>query len=200
MNWDERYQTGDYMPREYPSSLLRNSIEWLPEGRALDIATGTGRNALYLAKQSYDVDAIDISKTAIEIAQKKATEQNLRVNWISADLSEYDFPKNSYDVIVGSFYYDLNVLSELIDALKQGGVLLYEHHLQPSNIADRGPESNRLRFRSNELLQMCLNLTILDYRERVRIFDSGDRAGESAQVATIIARNDRGEEMWYPPE
>lgn len=49
-NWNERYRTDEFQPPDAPSPLLRQAVGSLPEGRALDIATGTDRNALFLAE------------------------------------------------------------------------------------------------------------------------------------------------------
>ncbi|MBF8266363.1 MAG: putative pyridine nucleotide-disulfide oxidoreductase, class II, partial [Dehalococcoidia bacterium] len=59
--WEQKYKGGEYTPNDNPSALL---VEWLPNiprGRALDVATGMGRNALFLAQQGFAVDAVDIS-------------------------------------------------------------------------------------------------------------------------------------------
>ncbi|MBI5747375.1 MAG: methyltransferase domain-containing protein [Nitrospirae bacterium] len=65
-DWDTRYLTGDYSPAKEPSRLLAQLLTLLPKGRALDIACGEGRNAIFLAKSGYEVDAVDISSVALE--------------------------------------------------------------------------------------------------------------------------------------
>lgn len=197
-DWDDRYQTGSYSPRSYPSDLLVKNAEWLPQGRALDLATGAGRNALYLANRGYDVDAIDISSTALDIARTQADERSLDVNWIRADIEEDDLPDTAYDVIVVSFYLT-GRLRDLKNRLTPGGVLLYEHHVRSTDPVDRGP-SDQYRFSSNELLRACLDLTVLRYTESTRIFESGDRAGQDAAIASLVAQNSPGGALSYPPE
>lgn len=195
--WDERYRTGEYSPRDEPSKLLSEEIEWLPDGRALDIATGTGRNARFLAEHGYEVDAVDISAEALERARKSATERGIDVNWIQADLSDFQVQEEAYDLVHVSFYHDLNLIPELKDGLRPGGVLTFEHHLQPASLADRGPSSNRYRLRSNDLLRACLDLTVLDYRERMRAFKHSE---DTVLVASIIARNGYAGGLRYPAE
>lgn len=199
-HWDERYRSGGYTPREYPSDLLSENVDWFPDGRALDLATGTGRNALFLAEQGYTVDAVDISEEALATARENADKRDVDVTWVQADLSEYDVPAETYDIVNVSFYYDLNLLAELKEALTPGGVLVYEHHLRPASLPDRGPSSDQYRFRSNDLLQACLDLTVLDYRERMRVFERGERAGQTAAIASIIARKPLDDCDTYPPE
>jgi SAM-dependent methyltransferase len=173
-NWNERYRSGEFQPPESPSPLLRNAIDSLPHGRALDIATGTGRNALFLAECGYEVDAIDISDEALALARDHAAERSVSVNWIHADIGDYCLPKQAYDVVVVNFYTVLQRLPDIKDALAAGGVLLYEHHLRSANPVERGPSTDRHRFRSNDLLRSCLDLTILHYEEKTRV-DDGKR-------------------------
>ena len=192
-NWNERYRTGEFQPPEIPSPLLKNAVDSLPQGRALDIATGTGRNALFLAEQGYEVDAIDISDEALTIARDHAAERSLEVNWIQADIDDYCFPERTYDVVMVNFYTLSHRLPDVKEALAADGVLLYEHHLRSTDPVERGPSSDRYRFRSNDLLHSCLDLTILHYEEKIRVED-----GREAAIMTLIGRNSLGGTQEYP--
>ena len=70
--WNERYTSGAYAARTHPTQLLADWIDQLPRGRALDVACGAGRNALYLAEHGYAVDAVDISSVALDRARAAA--------------------------------------------------------------------------------------------------------------------------------
>lgn len=191
--WNEKYDDPEFELPEDPIPELERRIETLPDGRALDVATGTGRNALYLAEQGYDVDAVDVSDEALGLARKRATERNVDVDWIRADLEEFELESGAYDVITVSFFAALEHLPELKEALAPGGVLVYEHHLRSADGVEIGPSSDRYRYRSNDLLRACLDLTILHYEERVRTVTDG-----SAAVATVVARNSSGGSQSYP--
>lgn len=193
--WEERYQTGEYDPREEPSPLLRRYVDWLPDGQALEIATGTGRNALFLAENGYDVQGVDVARSALERARERAAEQGLSeaTEWIQADIDEFDLPAATYDVIVVTYYYNFDRLPDLKDALAPGGVLVYEHHLRTTDDVDRGPSGDRYRMRSNDLLRACLDLTILHYEETTRGED------RRASIASLLARNSSGGRQSYPP-
>lgn len=192
--WDERYRSDDYTPREYPSPTLRACVDWLPDGRALDLATGAGRNALFLAESGYDVDAVDAAGAALERGEAAAADRGVEVDWIRADLDDYDFPQGAYDVVTCSFYVNLDRLPDVKEALAPGGVLVYEHHLRSREPVDRGPSTDRYRLRSNDLLRACLDLTVLRYEETVRTVD-----GRTAAVASLVARNTAGGRQSYPP-
>ncbi|MFB6097023.1 MAG: class I SAM-dependent methyltransferase [Haloferacaceae archaeon] len=191
--WNERYASGEYDPREYPSPLLEEHVDWHPTGRALDVATGQGRNALFLAERGYDVDAIDVAPAALETARARADERGVDVAWIAADVDDYAFPAGEYDVITVSFFAALDRLPDLKEALAPDGVLLYEHHLRTTEPVERGPSGDRYRLRSNDLLRACLDLTVLRYDESTREVD-GDRAA----VASLVARNTHGGTQAYP--
>lgn len=192
--WNERYRDETFQLPTEPSRPLREFADAIPDGRALDVATGNGRNALFLADEGYEVDAVDVSGVALAEARDRAMEFDPRghVNWIQADLDTYRLPEATYDVVAVSFYTALDLLPELKEALAPGGVLCYEHHLR-SPEADRGPSDDRHRFRSNDLLRAALDLTVLHYEETTRVED-----GRTTAVATLVARNTSGGSQTYP--
>jgi SAM-dependent methyltransferase len=169
--WDERFRRGEYPTDPDPAALLARWVDRFPDGRALDVATGTGRNAVFLAERGYEVDALDRSRTGLEITAERARDRGVadRLNPIRADLTEYAFRADAYDVVTISFYRAVDRLPDVRDALTDGGVLFVEHHLRTTDDVDLGPSGDRYRFATNELLRACLDLTVLHYeagRER----------------------------------
>ncbi|MXV62374.1 methyltransferase domain-containing protein [Natronorubrum sp. JWXQ-INN-674] len=191
--WNEKYSDVEFELPDDPIPELERRLTTLPDGRALDVASGTGRNALFLAEHGYDVDAVDISDAALEQGRRRADERGVDVNWIRSDLNEFDLATAEYDVITVSFFAALEHLPDLKDALAPGGVLVYEHHLRSSDRIEIGPSSERHRYRSNDLLRACLDLTILSYEERRRPV-----VGGIAAVTTLVARNSSGGAQSYP--
>lgn len=166
--WNERYADEGREPPTEPAEVLAEYADGLPGSRALDVATGGGRNAIFLADRGYTVDAIDVSEEGLRIARERADERGVvdEIEFVRADVEEYEFSQGVYDVIVVARYYSLNALPALKRALAPGGVLLYEHRLQPP-----GDDTHRFRFRSNDLLRACLDLRIVSYEEPVEITD-----------------------------
>ncbi|KYH26194.1 50S ribosomal protein L3 glutamine methyltransferase [Halalkalicoccus paucihalophilus] len=177
-HWNERYRERE--PPTEPSDLLREWIDDLPEGRALDVATGGGRNAIFLAGHDYAVDAIDVSEEGLGIARERAEDRGLseRIEFVRSDVEDHDFPAAVYDVIVVSHYYSLNALPGFKRALAPGGVLLYEHRLHPP-----GDGSHTFRFRPNDLLRATLDLRVVRYEEPMEIT-------EDATDIRLVARKD----------
>jgi SAM-dependent methyltransferase len=191
--WNEKYADESVTLPDEPIPELERRIAILPDGRALDVATGTGRNARFLAAHGYDVDAVDVSDKGLELARERARREGVDVNWIRADLADFEFASDAYDVITVSFFAALELLPALKEALAPGGVLVYEHHLRSADPIEVGPSSDRYRYRSNDLLRGCLDLTILHYEERVRTVIGG-----SAAVVTVVGRNSSGGAQSYP--
>src|SRR3990170_7335876 len=78
--WDERYRAREAVPERGPAAFLVENLHLLPgRGRALDVAMGSGRNALFLAAQGYDVTGIDISPAAVERCREEAERLGCRV-------------------------------------------------------------------------------------------------------------------------
>ncbi len=84
-DWDKRYRNGEHATKE-PSPLLRTAIKSLKPGRALDVACGVGRHAIFLAEHGWQVVAVDASRVGIEVLQQRAREAGLTVEARVADL------------------------------------------------------------------------------------------------------------------
>ncbi|MFB6235911.1 MAG: class I SAM-dependent methyltransferase [Halopenitus sp.] len=199
-SWDERFRDGAYPERPEPSPVLRHYVDSISDdpgpGRALDVATGTGRNAVFLAAQGYEVDALDSSAEGLRIAREHADARDVAsdCNWIQADATEYAYPENEYDVVTISFFKSLDRLADVKASLAPGGLLFYHQHLRSSDPLESGPSTDRYRFAANELLRACLDLTVLHYEEGTRTED-----GRTGARALIVARNSTGGAQSYPP-
>ena len=195
-SWDERFREGEYPRDPEPAAMLERHVDALPEGRAMDVATGTGRNALFLAESGYEVDAIDQSVEGLRITREKASERGVgdRLNPIQADVPSYSFPEARYDLVTVSFYRAVDRFPDVKEALVEGGHLFVEHHLRSTDPTPWGPSGDRYKFAANELLHACLDLTVLHYEEVTEARSGGDRRA----VARILARNSSGSRQSYP--
>ncbi|WP_254768787.1 class I SAM-dependent methyltransferase [Salinilacihabitans rarus] len=193
--WDERFRTGEYPTDPDPSPVLRAYVDEAAGGRALDVACGTGRNAVFLAEQGYEVDALDRSIEGLRIATETAEERGVddRIDPIQADATQFDYPEGRYDLVTISFFRTLDRLDDIKAALRPGGLLFYQHHLRSEPPAEVGPSSDRHRFGANELLRACLDLTVLYYEE-----SSEQREGRRSATVELVARNSHGGTQSYP--
>ena len=128
--WNNRFNTAEYVFGKEPNEFLKEEINKLSPGKALFIAAGEGRNAVYAAKQGWQVDAIDYSETAKEKALKLAVENQVNINYQIIDIFDYSFPSNTYDAIVSIHFHCREQIRDefnkkIISALKpQGKVIL----------------------------------------------------------------------------
>jgi len=165
--WDEKYEGRNVAATAQPDPWLADSVAGLAPGRALELACGTGHNATWLAAQGWRVDALDISPTGLALAEARAHELGLSVNWIAADLDSWRPLQKAYDLVVVVRFLDRKQLPGIVlEALAPGGRLVYEtfSHLQ----CDR--EDNHLRSRTyalapGELRQLYSALEEIKYEE-----------------------------------
>ena len=166
--WDSRYNTEEYIFGREPTAFLKEHIKLLPKGKALDVATGEGRNAVFLAKNGFDVDCCDVSAVAIEKAKNLAKENNVRINAFVADLEDYKLPENSYDAITCFYYLQRDLIPQIKDSLKAGGMIMYETFtIENAERGFDGPKNKEHLLKPNELLYFFMDFKIIYYRELV---------------------------------
>lgn len=129
--WDERYSTEEYVYGTQPNDFLKKQLITLPKGNILSLAEGEGRNAVFLAKQGYTVTAVDSSLTGIQKGKLLAEQHNVDINFIHADLTEFDLGANQWDGIVSIFFPLPSELrrplyKKITQGLKPDGVFLLE--------------------------------------------------------------------------
>ena len=168
-----------------PAQWLTSHAPLLPaRGLALDLACGRGRHALWLAARGLRVEALDRDAAAVDAVRDAARSLGLDVDARVTDL-EADgvvLPSATYDVIVAVHYLHRPLFPSIRDALKPGGLLLYETFTAAQ--ARRGRPSNpAFLLAPGELLQLAAPLEIVDAREGE--FDGRD-------VASIVARRAAG--------
>jgi len=186
--WDERYRAGSYSGRTHPTALLVEWLAELPRGRALDVACGTGRNAVFLAGAGYRVDAVDISPVGLERGRRAAAAAGVEVRWLEADLDDDPdraLPDERYDLIVWVRYVNAGLMAPLVRRLAPGGHLLCEQHLVTA--AEVVGPGERFRLEPNQLLRSFLEAlgaaaTVRFYREGLVV----DPDGRPAALAQLV--------------
>ncbi|QOY53054.1 class I SAM-dependent methyltransferase [Candidatus Sulfurimonas baltica] len=175
--WNERYLENP-MPQTV-SPLLEKYIEHVKIGEALDVACGTGRNTHYLADLGFYIDAIDISDYALARVKKSST-----INKIETDLDKYNITPNKYDLIVNINYLNRRLVSQMKDALKIGGVVVFETFIVAHGDFNLPTTNLDYLLRKNELLHSFIGMDIIYYEERI---DTNLR-GERVKVASLVAK------------
>jgi tellurite methyltransferase len=124
--WDARYREREAPAA--PSSFLVGLDALLPRrGRALDVAGGAGRNALWLARRGLTVTLADVSGVALAQASRAAREEGLSLATVQVDLEAAPFPEGPWDVIVCTYYLHRPLFAAFPAALAPGGWLAFAH-------------------------------------------------------------------------
>jgi 2-polyprenyl-3-methyl-5-hydroxy-6-metoxy-1,4-benzoquinol methylase len=150
-----------------PAPFLVQNVELLPKGRVLDVAMGNGRNAIYLARLGFDVEGVDMSPEAINIALELARKAGVTIKAQVADLEgDYLIQKDNYEVIICFNYLQRSLIPKIKDGLRRGGMVVYETFIIDQ--AEFGkPKNPNYLLKHNELLDMFRDFRCLRYREGV---------------------------------
>lgn len=191
--WNQRYREGAYATRKHPSALLE---EWLPKlnirethPRAIDVACGTGRNAIYLARRGWHVDAVDIAQLALDQLSETATAEGLPITCIQMDLEDAwrrptgPFTPDRYNLAIMIRYTNMPLVDTLRDVVKAGGYIIIEEHLvSDANVV--GPRNQKFCVPPGVLRDAAAGLAIVSYHEGIVT----DPDGRAAALAQLVAR------------
>ncbi|HJR70013.1 MAG TPA: methyltransferase domain-containing protein [Gammaproteobacteria bacterium] len=181
--WDARYRDGAYEGRTHATALLADWVPRLPRGRALDVACGAGRNALYLAAHGFTVTALDISAVALERGRREAAARDLELAWSCTDLDDEPdtaLPPGPFELIVWVRYVHRGLMPHLLARLAREGTLVCEQHL--ATTADvAGPTSAAFRLAPGELARSASELEVR-YRYEGLLTDPDGRTVAVAQL------------------
>jgi tellurite methyltransferase len=150
-----------------PAQFLVENTGLLSRGRALDIAMGNGRNAIYLAKAGFEVEGVDMSPEAVKMALKSAQEAGVTVRAQVADLeSHYQIEKGAYDVIICFNYLQRSLIPQIKEGLRPAGMVVYETFIVDQAQFGK-PRNPAYLLKHNELLDMFREFRCLRYREGI---------------------------------
>ncbi len=132
-SWDRRYEGSELVWTAEPNRFLVAETEALAPGRALDLACGEGRNAVWLAERGWQAAGVDFSEVGLRKARELAGARGVRVEWVAADLIDYRPDPKAFDLVI-VFYLQVPaadrraILQAAVDAVAPGGTLLVVAH------------------------------------------------------------------------
>ena len=175
--WNERHVTKPM--RHEVAAILKNYVAHAPVGYALDLACGTGRNTHFLERLGFSVDAVDLSDYAL--SQIKDTPKIIK---IETDLDSYDLKKNTYDLIINCNYLNRRLMDQMIGALKDGGLIIFETFIEAHEKPEQGSMNPDYLLKKNELLNAFINLDVIYYEE----VNGVNLRGEKNKTASLVAK------------
>lgn len=170
--WNRIYQDAG-VAEATPVGLLTEFAYLLPQsGRALDLASGMGGNAVLLARHGLQTEAWDISDLAVERMNQFAKQNGLSLQAKTVDLQSVEMPQAEFDVIVVSHYLDRKLFPGLVNALRPDGLIIYQTFIKEVTDEYDGPGNPDFKLDANELLNVFAGLHTVYYREEGRIGDT----------------------------
>jgi SAM-dependent methyltransferase len=165
-DWDRRHAATALVRSTKPSRFLVAEVGGLPAGRALDLACGEGRNAIWLAERGWQVTGVDFSQVGLEKARRLAAKRGVEVIWVRADLLDHQPVDGAYDLVVFPYPHlpaarRREVLKKAAAALASGGTLLMVGH-DRLNLAEGhgGPQNLEVLFTAAEIKRELPGLLI----------------------------------------
>jgi SAM-dependent methyltransferase len=155
--WDQRYAGREFVWTSEANRFLIEEAAALAPGRAIDLACGEGRNAVWLAERGWQVTGVDFSKVGLEKARRLAHARGARVDWIAADLLRFRPDLQAFDLVL-VFYLQVPaaqrtpIVRAAADAVGPGGVLLLVGH-DSSNIEHGygGPQNPAVLYTAEDI-------------------------------------------------
>lgn len=174
--WDREHaiKRGEGAPPSFLRQVFHLESWRIAPGRALDIATGRGRNAIFLAERGFAVEGVDISEVALQEARRRAAEKGLAVTFRQADLDHIELPEARYDLIVNINFLLRSLVPAIKKALKVGGRVVFETYLIDQQTIGH-PKNPAYLLGHGELLELFSDFRVFYYREG-RFTEAGKEA------------------------
>lgn len=161
--WNTRYRE-QHEARE-PSAFLRSLADLLPiSGRALDVAGGTGHDALWLARRGLDVTLLDISEVALERAAETARAAGVGLRTQPLDVEVEPLPPGPFDVVLCLNFFWRPLFARFPKVLAPGGLLVFAQPTR-SNLQRNAHPSARFLLEDGELPGLLQGLECVSYTE-----------------------------------
>ena len=176
--WNRKYRQFD--ATDLPSPVVLELERYLPRnGRAIDVAGGGGRHAIWLAQRGLDVTLVDVSDVAIQMAARRAARSHVPLHTVCVDLQVEAFPAGPWQLILSCLYLHRPLFAAFSQQLQTGGTLVV---VQPTvtNLQRHDKPPSEYLLQSNEILQLASGLDVIYHRE--------DWSSDGRHDAILVAR------------
>ncbi len=188
--WDERHAAREPIESIEADPTLTGLAAPMVPGRALDLAAGDGRNAIWLASRGWSVAAVDFSRVALQRAAASADKAGVTVDWIHADLLEWRPEPRSADLVLLMFLHlpvaeRRAVLAAAAQAVAPGGrLLLVGHDRSNAGREVPGPKDPDLLYATDEVAADLAPLVVDEARRVVHDLGEGRLSTDAVVVAS----------------
>ncbi len=156
--WNDRYAEKEFAYGTLPNEFLKEQLEKLPSGKILFVCEGEGRNAVYAAKQNWNVEAFDLSEEGKRKAHLLAEQNTVTLNYQIQDATTIEYPENSFDVVALIYAHfpetiRKSVHQKIVRWLKPNGLVIIEaFNPNQLNNASGGPKDASMLY-TKEILR-----------------------------------------------
>lgn len=191
--WNQRYNSAEYIYGREPNVFFRSEIDKLQPGKLLLPAEGEGRNAVYAARQGWDVLALDQSEAAHRKAIGLAGEAGVTFTYRVTDLLHTDLPPRSFDCIALIFVHFPSASraafhTRVAEWLKPGGTLILEAFSKDQlQYSSGGPKDADMLFSITDLAADFSSLRIIRNEELITFHDEGEFHRGDSSVVRLVA-------------
>ena len=195
-DWNRRYEDADLLWTAQANRFLVAEVEGLAPARGLDVGTGEGRNAVWLAERGWRVTGVDFSDVGLAKARQLAAARGVEVDWVLADLRRYRPEPRSFELVVVLYLHlpadeRRQVLTSVAEGLDDGGTLVVLGH-DRTNLTEGhgGPQDPAILFTPEEVvddLEEARGLAVLRAERVARPVrtDAGERTAVDAFVRAV---------------
>ena len=194
--WDERFAQTEPVYGETPNRFLEQQAKrWTPGARVLVPGDGYGRNGIWLARQGFRVQTVDLSPVGVERSRKAASAAGLDMKIECADLAKWNWPTGEFDIVASIFVHlppdaRPRIHASMLQALKPGGVVILEA-FSPAQLrySSGGPKQIDLLYTSEILRRDFAGAEILELAEKVvELREGAMHSGPGAVVRGIFRK------------
>jgi len=194
-DWDRKYGEKEQLWSREPNRHVVEEVRALAPGRALDLACGEGRHAVWLARLGWRVTAVDFSEVAIAKGQARVARERVDVDFRHADLLDYEPEPRAFDLVLVLFLQlppdeRQLVLARAESALAPGGTfVLIGHDLANLTEGVGGPSDPSVLYTPKDIVA---ELPDLEIEKAERVFRDVENADRPAIDALVRARRPSG--------
>ncbi len=188
-DWDKRYEEKELLWSRGPNQFVVAEVTGMTPGRALDLACGEGRNALWLSEQGWQVCGTDFSSVAVDKARARGQELGLTVDFQVADAAAE--LTGSYDLILLAYLHlPRETLAEVLAVASaalapSGTLLIIGHDLRNIKEGVGGPQDPDILQSPEGLRELLGGLEIVRAETVVRVVE---KDGQAAQALDVVVR------------
>lgn len=186
--WNERYDEKGALWGAAPNEFVANRLADIEPCRVLDLGSGQGRNAIWLAIQGHTVTAVDISDVATEQGATIAAQADVVVDFVAADLEVWEPEPGSFDLVLLAYMQAPEGIRKMIHdkavrALRPGGrVFLVAHHKDNLEQGMGGPPMLEVLFDEESIAADFAGFQVNENQKVVRRIEGGETVGDALDL------------------